>query len=339
VINFNNKKILITRLKFIGDVVLTTPLIKTIKINFPDSKIFYLTEKEIATLLYNNPDLEEVIPLDFSMSFFRYLSFIHSLRKYNFDIIIDLFGNPRSALLSFLSGAKIRIGSNYGWRTKLFTHLICENDIQKDQISHHLSFVEDFSEVNSHRKTKIYLTSNEQEEALDFFSKYEIDIKSRMIGIYPGATWPAKRWFPEKFAILADLIFQRYDSQVIFLKGPKDNEIIEEIKSKAVKKHFYLDSFNLRRTAAIISSFDAFISNDCGLMHISPAVGTYTIGLFGPGEENIWFPYNKEDGFIPIRKDIWCHPCHLDFCDRMDCWKLLRIEDVLIALENILKRL
>jgi len=61
--------------------------------------------------------------------------------------------------------------------------------------------------------------------------------------------------------------------------------------------------------------------------------------LFGPGEENIWFPYNKEDGFISIRKDIWCHPCHLDFCDRMDCWKLLRIEDVLIALENILKRL
>ena len=156
-INFENKKILITRLKFIGDIVLTTSLIKTLKMNFPSSKIYYMAEKEASTLLARNPDLSGLIPLDFSMSNLEYLKFIFRLRKHKFDIVIDLFGNPRSALLAYLSGAKVRIGGDFKGRGKLFTHRISETGKRQNQIDYHLGFVERFGVHNLYKKTKIFL--------------------------------------------------------------------------------------------------------------------------------------------------------------------------------------
>lgn len=336
-IDFNNKKILVTRLKFIGDIILTTPLIKTLKMNFPSSEIYYMAEKESSALLQRNPDLSGIIPLDFSISMYEYIKFIFNLRKEKFDIVIDLFGNPRSALLSYLSGAPVRIGGDFKGRGRLFTHRISESDERRDQIMYHLGFIENFGIKTLYKKTKIYLSSHEEENALKILSDTGLDIRSRMIGIYPGATWPAKRWFPEKFAALADLIFSRLDAQVVFFQGAHDDKIIEEIKAKSYRSHFYPGTFDLRTTAALISDMDAFISNDCGIMHIAPAVDTKTVGLFGPGEEDIWFPYHREQGHAAIRKDIWCHPCHLDFCDRMDCWKLMEAGEIVDTVDHLLK--
>ena len=110
------EKILITRLRFIGDIVLTTPVIRAVRKKFPNSYIAYLADKNAITLLENNPYLDELIPLDFSWTLKEQLNFIKTLRTKKFDLVIDLFGNPRSAILSFLSGAKTRIGGEFGWR-------------------------------------------------------------------------------------------------------------------------------------------------------------------------------------------------------------------------------
>jgi len=80
----------------------------------------------------------------------------------------------------------------------------------------------------------------------------------------------------------------------------------------------------------------AAVSNDAGPMHIAASVGTPTIGLFGPGEEQIWFPYDSGEGHRALRKDVSCHPCHLDFCNRtgggyMECMKLLTVDEVTSA--------
>jgi ADP-heptose:LPS heptosyltransferase len=98
----------------------------------------------------------------------------------------------------------------------------------------------------------------------------------------------------------------------------------------------------LRELAAVISLCRAFVSNDAGPMHIAAAVGTPTIGIFGPGEEDIWFPYPAASGHRALRKDVPCHPCHLDFCNRpgegfMECMKLLTPAEVLAAVESALQ--
>ena len=104
-------RILISRMKYIGDIVLTTPLIRALREEYPDAFIAYLGESEAVTLLQNNPHLNDIMPYDFSVSpFIEQTRIIRNLRRKRFDVFIDLFSNPRTALLARLSGAPVRSG-------------------------------------------------------------------------------------------------------------------------------------------------------------------------------------------------------------------------------------
>jgi lipopolysaccharide heptosyltransferase II len=327
-LDINDKKILVTRLRFIGDIILTTPLIETLKVNFPDAKIYYLAEKETSKLLIGNPYLAGIIPLDYKITKLDYLKFILNLRRNNFDVVIDLFGNPRSTLLTFLSGAKIKIGGAYKSRNKFYTHIINENQEISNQIERHLLFASYFNVKNKFIKTKVYIDEEEKSQAVNILNNIGIDLSKPVVGLYAGATWQAKKWFPERFASLADKVKQELNSQVLFFKSQEDTELINFIKEKSLYNHFYLNNYDIRTTAALLDFVNVFVSNDCGLLHLAPAVGTKTIGLFGPGEDKMWFPYSIGDGCISLRKHVPCHPCHLDYCDKLDCWKLLKVEEV-----------
>jgi ADP-heptose:LPS heptosyltransferase len=287
-------------------------------------------------LLIGNPYLSGIIPFDYKLTNLDYLKFILNLRKNNFDIVIDLFGNPRGTLLTFLSGAKIRIGGAYKSRNKFYTNIINENQGINNQIERHLLFASCFGIKQNFVKTKIYLSDEEKTEAVNMLNNIGVDLNKNVVGIYPGATWQAKKWFPERFASLADKVKTTLCSQVLFFKSQEDTELISSIKEKTLSDHFYLDNYDIRTTAALLAFVNVFVSNDCGLMHLAPAVGTKTVGLFGPGENNMWFPYSLKDGCISLRKHVPCHPCHLDFCDKLDCWKLLEVEEVLEQIKHLL---
>ena len=87
-------------------------------------------------------------------------------------------------------------------------------------------------------------------------------------------------------------------------------------------------AFSLRQLGAILNQLDLFIANDCGPMHLAPAVGTKTIGIFGPGEPDIWFPYDPAKGHRLVYHAIDCSHCHRDLCEKMDCMKVISVEDV-----------
>ncbi|HZY09621.1 MAG TPA: glycosyltransferase family 9 protein, partial [Bacteroidota bacterium] len=116
-------RILISRMKFIGDVVLTTPIIRAVREKYPDAYIAYLGDKLAVSLLENNPYLDEIIPFDFSKpTFLEQSRVMLRLRKRRFDVFVDLFSNPRTALLARASSASIRIGKDVKGRGKLYTH-------------------------------------------------------------------------------------------------------------------------------------------------------------------------------------------------------------------------
>jgi ADP-heptose:LPS heptosyltransferase len=152
-------------------------------------------------------------------------------------------------------------------------------------------------------------------------------------------------WQWEKFADLADLLKAKLGVQIVLTQGPKESELVERISKRAVSNLLVLNPMPLRQFAAILSQFNVYVANDSGPMHIAVAVGTKTIGIFGPGQENIWFPYappyyDSSAGHIALRKDVPCHPCHLDFCNRdgegyMECMKLLSVREVF---EEVSKR-
>ena len=333
-------------MRFIGDVVLTTPVIHAVREKYPDAYIAYLGEKEAVSLLEHNPYLDEIIPFDFSaLTLFEQPRIGFGLRRKSFDVFIDLFCNPRTALLAWLSGARMRIGKDVKGRGVVYTEKILDDGKPKSAIAYHYQYVRPIGVEPRFWKTEIFLTDDELRNARAYLKWQDIDPDRPVVGIHPGATWPAKIWPWENFADLADVIRAKLHSQVVFIQAPNDRELISNITRRATGQVVVLPPMQLRQLAAVLSCCTTFVTNDNGAMHIAVAVGTKTIGIFGPGEENIWFPYvppayRETPGHIALRKDVPCHPCHLDVCNRksgefMECMKLLTVMEVL---EEVRKR-
>lgn len=335
-------RILITRMKFIGDVVLTTPVIRSVRNAYPDAYIAYLGEKRAVSLLEQNPYLNEIIPFDFSRPTLLEQSRVAwVLRRRRFDLAIDLFSNPRTALLTRVTGARVRVGAARTGRGKLYTVQVRDDGKPKSAIAFHHQFIEAVGIPATAFHPEIFLSADERREARIYLQWLDheqspLDLSKPLIGIHPGASWPAKRWPAERFAALADMLTAKLGAQIILTAGPRDTDAVREVAAKCFASVKIIQSLPLRQLAAIISHCRAYIANDNGTMHLSAALGTPTIGIFGPGEENIWFPYSTEDGHTALRHDVPCHPCHLDFCNRegdgfMECMKLLTVEEVFEA--------
>jgi len=332
-------------MKFIGDVILTTPIIHSVRNACPDAFIAYLGEKSAVSLLEHNPHLDEIIPFDFSRPTIIEQSRVALLlRRKKFDLAIDLFGNPRSALLTRLAGARVRVGparENRGW---LYTVQVQDDGAPKTAIEFHNQFIKAVGIEPAADRPEIVLTGDEKREAriyLQWLCREGAprDAHKPIIGIHPGATWPAKMWLPERFAELADRIVAKLGAQVVVTAGPNESGTVKAVVDHAVSNITVVQNLPLRQLAAIISQCAVFVSNDAAPMHIAAAVGTPTIGLFGPGEENIWFPYSHDEGHEALRRDVACHPCHLDFCNRqgdgyMECMRLLDTSEVFAAVER-----
>jgi heptosyltransferase-3 len=343
------QRICLSRMKFIGDVLLTTPMIQSVREKFPRAHISYLAEREALSLLQNNPHLNDLIPFDFSRpAIVEQTRVILELRKRKFDAFVDLFCNPRTALLAWASGAPIRIGKMARGRGRLYTHHVLDDGKPKPATAFHHQFVAPLGVEQRSWETKIFLQDEERRAARQYLQWQDIVSGKPVVGLHPGATWPAKRWPWERFADLADLLRAKLDAQVIVTQGPRDTETVKRLAERVSGNILVLPVMPLRQLAAIIAEMNVYVANDNGTMHIGPAVGTPTIGIFGPGEENIWFPYvppyyDASAGHAALRKDVPCHPCHLDFCNRtgseyMECMSLLDAREVLAIVASRIEK-
>lgn len=334
------RRILVTRMKFIGDVVLTTPVIHSLRTAVPDAYIAYMGDAAAVTLLEQNPHLNEIIPFDFSQPTLREQPRVAwLLRRRKFDTVIDLFGNPRSALLTRLSGAPVRVGLDRPGRGRFYTVRVQDAPRRKTAVEFHEQFLRAVGIEPTHHTPEIYLSDEERQAGRDLLGG-----SGRVVVLHPGATWPAKRWTPEGFAGVAKVMRSSHpDIEVVLTGGPKDGAVVEQVVALAGMKLRTFIGPPLRQLAALYAASAAVVSNDAGSMHIAAAVGAPTIGLFGPGEEDIWFPYDPALGHKALRKDLPCHPCHLDVCTRegagfMECMHLLTVDEVIGAVEAALNR-
>ncbi len=338
-------RILLTRLKYIGDIVLTTPLIHTLRDAYPDAYIAYLGDSNGVSLLEHNPYLNEIFPIDFARKAWarRQMLFARLNRK-RFDLVVDLFCNPRSALLSYATRAPVRVGGDLRGRGRLYTIRLKDDGRPKSAIDFHYQSLKAVGIEPKHYRTEIFLTEEEKKETRRYLEWQGIDFSRPLIALHPGGTWPAKLWPAERFGELADLFTAKLRAQIVLTGGEGDIDVMRKVERTTVGKILSLPVLPLRQLAATLSLCSACVANDSGPMHIAVAVGTPTIGIFGPGEENIWFPYTTaypggSSKHIALRKDVPCHPCHLNVCNRagdeyMECMKLLSAGEVYDAVKN-----
>jgi heptosyltransferase III len=331
----NYQRILLSRMKFIGDVVLTTPMIKAVRAAYPKAYIAYLAEKNTVSLLEHNPYLDEIIPFDFSNDSLLYsVGMMWKLFSKRFDLAIDFFSNPRSSLLTFATAAKVRVGLDVRGRGKLFTIRVKRDNTKKNAIQYYHEVLRAAGIKSDEAKTELFFTESEKVEARENLELSGLDLTRKTVVLHPGGTWPAKLWQKEKFAAVAQRL--RIEGVNVVISGSgKDKDIVEYVANISGGIPF-LD-YPMRKLAAMISQCSVAVSNDCGIMHIAIASGTPTIGIFGPGEDIIWFPYVSPH--LSFRKHVPCNPCHLNVCNRtgnefMECMQLLTVDEVYSAIRE-----
>lgn len=339
------KRILISRLRFIGDVVLTTPVIRALKQHYPEAEIYYLAEAGPAAVLAHNPHLEEVIVLPDELLPGRavltrcgeQLRFLRALRKRRFDLAIDLLGNPRSALLTLATGARYRVGYDVRGRGRAYNVKI-RRSASLRVVDAYLDAVRTIGVPAEDDRTEVHFSTEDAKWADAWLVERGIDGTRPIAALNPGASWPAKTWSAERFAELARGMIEELNVTLLLVAGPGQRGTAAGLNALSGHACPVVETDSLTRLAALIRRCDLYVANDCGPMHIAVAAGTSTIGLFGPSRPEIWFPYPNAAGHVALRAETdTC--CGRDYCIRpTPCIESISPRNVLETAASVLGR-
>ena len=334
------RRILVTRIRRIGDVILTLPLVDALHERFPDASIDYLAEHGPARAVEGHPAVRHV--LEYMPGSWPGLpappDLLARLRTARYDWVIDLYGNPRSALLARITGAPVRIGPARRGRRKLYTHAIPPVQEPLSAIDHHLAALRAVGIEARSRPPRIHLSEAERARGSARLDQ-AIAPGAPRIGIHVGNRWPAKRWPEERFEALLRAL-PRLGASGVVLAGPGEEATARRVAAGArgagTSEPSVIAGLPLRDYFGVVASLDVLVTNDGSPLHAGPALGVPTVGILGPTVPEIWFPYSPALGHQLLAKEIWCRPCHRHECARLDCLEWIEVREAYRAVERAL---
>jgi heptosyltransferase-2 len=336
------KRILVTRLRQIGDVILSLPTVDALRRRFPEARIDFLAEALPAQAAMGHPALTRVHALPRGLAA-RLLpaspAALATLRAARYDWVIDLYGNPRSAALAAWTGAPVRIGPDRRGRRKLYSHPVSSPG-PVSAVAHHLHMLSAVGLAEQPTAPRLHLTPEERREGRARLDAL-LGAGGARVGLHVGNRWPAKRWPEGRFAALLDAL-PSIGARGVVLAGPGEEGLARRVAERAATRGGprpgVLAGLPLRAYWGVLAALDALITNDGSPLHAGPALGVPTVGILGPTEPEIWFPYDASDGHQLLCREIWCRPCHRHECFRMDCMDWIEVGDALEAARRALSR-
>ncbi|KPJ59912.1 MAG: hypothetical protein AMJ46_09060 [Latescibacteria bacterium DG_63] len=330
-----SERILLTRLRYIGDVVLTTPCIRRLRESFPKAEIAYLTQAPYGQILDNHPFLSNTISPDLAtLGTAGTMKLMWELRRSHYDIAIDLFSNPRSALLTACTMAKKRVGTHHFWRTWAYNVNVRVGSHIRSAVEHHLEHLRSIGLDATPSQPELFVTKEEMEDGERLMRAAGVSEASKTILLQPGAKWQAKRWPVRRFGELAELICDE-SLGVAFLAGPGEETVVVESRIR-VPQTQVISGLTLRQLMRVLSVCAGYVGNDGGPAHIAAALRRPTVVVFGPSEPDIWFPYEEGGRAVCVHEEVECRPCHLHFCEHVKCLERIPATRVFSKLMGLL---
>lgn len=327
------RRVLVSRLRRIGDVILTLPVVDALRALYPEAQIDYLAEEGPAEAAVGHPEIHRVVAFRPGRSLLPApFSLMSALRRERYDWTIDLYGNPRSAMLLAWTGAPLRVGPRRG-RRHFYTHLVPPAEEPISAVAHHLRALEFLGLPAPHGMPRLTLTREEQARGAELLDRV-LPPGGPRVGLHVGNRWPAKRWFEERFAGLLRAL-PGLGARGVVLGGPGEAASVEEVAGQSEAPR--LVGLPLRDYWGAVAALDVLVTNDGSPLHAGPALGVPTVGILGPTVPETWFPYREEDGHQLLHREIWCRPCHRHECARLDCLKWVGVGDAVSAVARALE--
>ncbi len=336
------REILVIRTAYIGDVVMTIPILKPLKERFPSARISFLTSTRAKEVLENNPYLDDIITYDpfwfYSSSMKDYLSFIREIKKFFFDLIIEARGDIRELLfLVWPLNARFKVSYDVGGGGYILTHRVPYKGLGH-KVEYHLDIARYLGCRIDGIEWGIYLSENEDKRAFELLLKEGVDFNKPIIAVHPGGRKKLKCWSAEGFARVADILIERYGVSLIITGADEEKSITREVRDNMENKCIDLTGkTSLREMAGALKRCSLFICNDSSPMHIAAALNVPTIAIFGPSKSIETAPYGAHH--IVVEKDFPCrYRCDEDICQFVNyhqCMKDITANDLISAIEKM----
>ncbi len=332
------RNVLIIKLRYIGDVLLATPTVRAIKAARPDVRVTMMLNRGTEDVLSGNPDIDEIVVLD-KGSLVAQWRLIAGLRRRRFDTVIDLTDGDRSAFLSWISGAPVRIGFNdeHRWRGRYYTQVVQPVPGVRHRIDRDLEALKPISIQAGSKEPQLWLTPEEANSADQLLDQLGVQRSQPIVVLQPGARYWFKAWPPDRFAELADRLMSQYGCQVLLGGSDQDIDLAQQIRQVAKSKPIIMAGRTTIKQFAVIAKKSAlFVGSDSGAMHIAAAVGTPMVALFGPSNPDEWGP--RGGAVEVIYKGLDCRICFHPTCLRgeQNCMRQISVEEVFAAVSRLI---
>jgi heptosyltransferase-2 len=344
------QKILVRSTNWIGDAVMTTPAVRTIRENFPESEIVMLVHPWVSDVFRYSPRVDRLILYDKRgrhQGLRGMWRLAGELRRERFDCAILLQNAFEAALIAMLAGIPVRGGYATDCRGLLLTHKVQKiNELnKKHEVNYYQRIMLGLGLAPSGNEPELFI-QGEQINAARRLLGERIGAqagKIPIIGFNPGAAFgPAKRWPADKFAELARILCRHTGCRIVLFGSAADRETAATIRNlagaEAASRMIDLTGVtSLIEAMALIGECDVFVTNDSGLMHVAAALRTPLAAIFGSTDHVATGPY--ADNAVVIRKSLPCSPCKKNKCPEKHfrCMRLISSDEVSQAVLRILK--
>lgn len=338
------ENICIFQTSFIGDSVLTTPLVQKTAHLFPSAKIIVVTRPQTVEIFQNLKEVSKII-IDDKRGWgkiFGVFKTAKRIRESNIDVILVPHRSFRSALIAKLSGVKIRIGFTNSEGRFFYTKTVPFSWMIHDA-ERNLYLLQGI--VNENFKTaelKMEKSSGDAEESVkDLIKSAGLEGKT-LVGVHPSSVWATKCWPQENYAKLITRMERELGVISVIVGGKGDLDLGEQV-CRLSEGHpvNFASKTSLSELMAMMKYFKLFITNDSGPMHIATAFGVPTLGIFGPTTKELgFFPYGEGHRVVEV-KDLPCRPCALHGgkqcpLGHFKCMKLITVDEVFNTAKEML---
>jgi heptosyltransferase-3 len=282
------EKILVLQIRRLGDVLLTTPLLRALRHLFPQARLDFLSEAANHVVLADNPHLTRLWTYPVPGGPVRVLALARALSRERYDVSVDTLGDPRSAMIGFLAGARLRIGFDVRIPRRWAYHRVVRRDPSKYTVDRKLDLVRWLGEVPLDLRPEYRVPEAARAEAAGLWTKLGIEGR-RVAALSPVSRKKEKRWDPRAFAAVADRLAGE-GFAILLLWGPGEESQASAVAAAMRAEPVLGGAPPVPQLAAMLERASVLVGNDNGMKHLAVAVETPSVAVHTVSSARSWNP-------------------------------------------------
>ena len=333
------RKILIVRLRRMGDILMTTPALRGLREAFPGAHLTYVVEEPYRGLLEGHGALDEVLVLPNQSGLSAFARALRKIRRERFDAVVDFHGGPRAFQLTMLSGAPVKIGYRVKYKGALYTHSLSRQGAAGPihSVVNHYNLVRILGVPGTPGPLESAPAGEEDVRRLNELLSARGLEGGSFIVFHFSAGNRAREWGVDNAAALVNLFTRRTELPVVLVGGPADRETAAAVLTRGGRAYSFVGEISLKQLYRLIAKSRLFVGPDSGPMHLAAAARVPIVAYFGPSIPEIFGPWKAEA--MILQKNMDCRPCSQRECVHGDfrCHQSITPEEVCDACLKVLE--